>query len=538
MLLTPLRSPGYHTRLKAGDVHPVRESFYYAQELLNSGEEAALPRVEMILRRLIGLQDQDQASETYGLWPWFLEESLEEMNPPDWNWADFCGEALLRIKIRHADRLSPEVMELVSAATIHAARSIERRNVGPAYTNIAVLGTYVTLVASEQYGIDDLKEYAMKRMRNLHRFVTEQGAFTEYNSPTYSLVTVDALGKILNDARDREALRLTQELYRMSWEDIARHFHPPTRQWAGPHSRSYRTLLSHETLDLFQRATEGRVVFDNTPDVTRPGSGGEMTPPCPDDLDHYFSRLDDPRVVSKTYIKGESPVIGTTYLHPAFTLGSINRGSFFHQERAVVAYWGTPAQPAYLHARFLHDGYDFTAARVFSVQHEGRLLAAVTFASDAGDTHPYFDRMQNGCVKARDLRLRFELGGGAGGVAMKPPASVPGAMDLQFGDLLLRLEVPYARFGDDLVSWEPVSTNSGGSGITGVELVLHSGEERMIQWDDLGIAAIGFALEFSTGELVSSGPKANVDGERLLLEWAGLKLSAPARPDRLEKLLS
>jgi hypothetical protein len=30
----------------------------------------------------------------YGIWPWLAEESLAEMAPPDWNWADFCGMRL------------------------------------------------------------------------------------------------------------------------------------------------------------------------------------------------------------------------------------------------------------------------------------------------------------------------------------------------------------------------------------------------------------------------------------------------------------
>ena len=137
---------------------------------------------------MIGLQDQDPASKTYGIWPWFLEEPLARMSPPDWNWADFCGVQLLQVALDHRDRLTPEVRSLVDVSIQHAARSVERRNVGPGYTNIAIMGTYVTLVASELYGWDDLHRYALARLRRFSDYTKVQGAFTEYNSPTYTVV--------------------------------------------------------------------------------------------------------------------------------------------------------------------------------------------------------------------------------------------------------------------------------------------------------------------------------------------------------------
>jgi hypothetical protein len=69
---------------------------------------------------------------------------------------------------------------------------------GPGYTNIALMGTYVTYVAAELYGWPDLKAYAAARLRRFCDYTLEQGAFTEYNSPTYWLDLV------LYAGRDRE----------------------------------------------------------------------------------------------------------------------------------------------------------------------------------------------------------------------------------------------------------------------------------------------------------------------------------------------
>jgi hypothetical protein len=54
--------------------------------------------------------------------------------------------------------------------------------------------------------------------------------------------------------RDAEMRRLVEEVYRLAWEEVAHHFHAPTRQWAGPHSRAYQTLLPGDTLALLERS--------------------------------------------------------------------------------------------------------------------------------------------------------------------------------------------------------------------------------------------------------------------------------------------
>ncbi len=110
MLRTPYSSPGYHTTLTGGYVHSTRGSLDYAVALLDSGDPERFKRAEAVLRRVIALQDQDPNSPTYGIWSWFLEEPLERMSPPDWNWADFCGTQLLQVAIDHMDRLAPELI--------------------------------------------------------------------------------------------------------------------------------------------------------------------------------------------------------------------------------------------------------------------------------------------------------------------------------------------------------------------------------------------------------------------------------------------
>lgn len=535
MIRRPFSSPGYHTTLKGGDVHPTRDSLVYAVALLDTGDPELLKRAEDILRRVIALQDQNPESKTYGIWSWFLEEPLDKMSPPDWNWADFCGVQLLQAALDHRQRLSPELAAQVDVAIKHAARSIQRRNVGPGYTNIAIMGTYVTLVAAELYGLDDLREYALKRLRAFHAYTMQTRAFNEYNSPTYTVVALKELTRLRQHVQDAEARRLVEGIYRLAWEEIASHFHPPTQQWAGPHSRCYRTLLPADTLALIQRSTEGRVRF--AADEPRPAlDEHRLLTPCPRDLEPFFTKLDGPREVVKPFAKSDPPIIGTTWLDPKFALGSVNRGDLWNQRRALLAYWGTPEQPSYLHLRYLHDGYDFAAAQFFSVQRGGDVLAGVNFATDGGDTHGSLDRIKNAAVRARDFRLRFEFGGAASETSFNAPMQLSDPVDLRFGDLQLRLAVPYAQFGATRARWE--TGHDEAKQLAWLDVVLYSGSEIEIRLDALEQAVVGLAVSFSTDGRTAPTPTAQVKEDRLFLtlDSLNLSLSLPVKPGKIAAL--
>jgi hypothetical protein len=535
MIRRPFASPGYHTTLKGGEVHPTRDSLVYAVALLDTGDAVFLQRAEEILRRVIALQDQNPQSKTYGIWSWFLEEPLDKMSPPDWNWADFCGVQLLQAALDHRQRLSPEVAAQVDNAIKHAARSIQRRNVGPSYTNIAIMGTYVTLVAAELYRLEDLREYALKRLRAFHAHTMPTRAFNEYNSPTYTVVALKELARLKQHVQDAEARQLVEELYAVAWEEIAQHFHPPTQQWAGPHSRSYRTLLPADTLAWIQRSTEGRVNLvggDSAPTLDE----HRLATPCPRELEALFTTLDRPREVVKLHSRGDPPVIGTTWLEPKFALGSVNRGDLWNQRRALLAHWGTPKRPSYLHVRCLHDGYDFAAAQIFSVQHRGDVLAGLNFATDGGDTHGSLDRIQNATVRAQDIRLRFEFGGAAGETSIVAPVLLRETSVHSFGDVQLRLSVPYARFGGTPGHWQ--TGREAEKQIAWLDVVLYAGPARNVRLDELEQAVVGLAVSFSTTGETALSPTAEVkDGRlRLALDAPRLTLSLPVRPGKLAVL--
>jgi hypothetical protein len=505
MIRRPFSSPGYHTTLTGGYVHPTRDSLNYAVALLDSGQPDRLRRAEKILRRVISLQDQNPESRTYGIWSWFAEEPLDKMSPPDWNWADFCGTQLLQVAVDHMDRLDADLQRQVRESILHACGAIKRRNVGPGYTNIAVMGAYVTLVAGERFDNEEFADYGKARLKRFHGHTFSQGSFSEYNSPTYSIVAITELSRMARHVKDAESRKLLDELNRFAWSHVARHFHAPTGQWAGPHSRCYATLLRDSTRAYIQRATDGELQFLPESKAFESLNTHRIGAKCPPDMLNYFTELPEPRVEIETFAKNSPDrhdIIGTTYLHPDYTLGSVNIGDLWNQRRPLLAYWKTDDGVVAMRLRCLHDDYDYSSASIFTVQDKGDILGAVVFATDRGDTHISLDRIKNATIKAKDLRLRVQFEGATEN--LKLPAAVPlnEPIKISSAPVEVNFQIPHAVFGDYPITVETTPT--------AVDVVLHKGEEKPINFAEMGEAAIIFSLSISPAQAPANNSQLSI----------------------------
>lgn len=499
MLRARFSSPGYHTTLKAGFVHRTRDSLSYAVALLDTGQPERLKRAEEILRRLISLQDQDTKSRTYGIWPWFLEEPLDKMSPPDWNWADFCGTQLLQVAIDHMHRIPEDLQRQVRQSIIHASYSIKRRNVGPGYTNIALMGTYVTHVAGELFDVPELTEYAKDRLKRFYDHTLAHGSFSEYNSPTYTVVAINEISRMLNHVKDPGSQKLLRKINRLAWHHLARHFHPPTRQWSGPHSRCYRTLLGKSTLAFIQRATDGKVSFVPESEMVVSLDAHRLRAKCPQDFFHYFTDLPSPRLEVEAFAKNKPDrhdIIGTTYLHPDYTLGSVNIGDLWNQRRPLLAYWNTDDGVVAMRLQCLHDNYDYSSASIFTVQDQSDILGAVVFATDRGDTHISLDRIKDAKIKATDLRIRLEFEGPVADLKLPEKVEINQPVRIVSGRVTCDFKVAHAVFGD-----LPITMHTSRDGNKAwIDIVLYNGKQTQIDFSKIPEAAIIFTLSINPAD--------------------------------------
>ncbi|NIK62020.1 hypothetical protein [Kribbella shirazensis] len=415
-----------HTRVWTGLGHPHRESVVYALVLLESGDGADLALAEEILLRVLAAQDTDDASPTYGIWSYYHEEPLDQMVPPDWNWADFIGRELAFILFRHEARLTEPARLAVRTALGHAARSIIRRNVAMSYTNIAAKGTFVTLAAGQLLKDDELTEYAVRRVGRLQEQIRTAGSFAEYNSAGYWTITLEAIAAIVQYIDDPEAVSGARWIVDRLWDHFVARWHSRTGQLSGPMARVYtdEPARGPDLLALLAKASGFRGGFAELP-ALKPTLGLLGVALVNVEAPLVERLLDSPTGELRerfSYVDpGEGrdpvPVIGTTWHGRDATLGSANVGEFWLQRRPVIGYWREPGDPAWGPARFvkLHvmkDDHDFSSAVFVSAQSGSQVLWSVSFVSPGGDEHIGLHQIEAGqSFAVSSLRLVLELAG-------------------------------------------------------------------------------------------------------------------------------
>ncbi|GAA4202246.1 hypothetical protein [Actinocatenispora rupis] len=521
------RSNGYHTRIPAGTrVHETRGAADYALVLLADGAPDRIRRAHDVLDALLDLQNTDPTAEHYGLWGYFREEPAEQMAPADWNWADFIGVRLAQVLAAHAAALDPPVRTRVEEGLRHAALAIFRRNVGAAYTNIALLGAVTCAAAGELLAMPYLVGYARIRLTRILERLDADGGFAEYNSPTYSPFLLDIAERSAVIVADAEVAALVEQVRVRAWEALAERFHPGTGQLAGPQARAYEDWLRPGIAQYLAEQTGAPVEpHAGVPEDPTPRVAPAL--PCPPHLAPRFACLPtDPHVVRTGFGIGNRGVelVGTTWLTADACLGTTNEEFAWTQRRPLLGYWRTATDPAVvLRARILLNGHDLTAAWCRQVQDGPRVLSAWWLSYDSGDFHPNLDKPADSLFAVEDLRLRVSLRG----TGVSGRANGADTFTLAAGERHATVHTGQADFLGTQAEW----TLSEVDGEVAAEAVLYSGERRTVDFHDAVLRA-GFAVELHAAtEPHTDAPVRRDDGaDAIAWRWADLAVDTPARP--------
>jgi hypothetical protein len=524
MITSTLHGYNYHTDAESGVFHDIRSSFWYAASLLDLGDKQYTQRAFDVIEKTISLQDQNPNSKSCGVWPYYQEEPLATKKTPiDFNWADFNAVTLLDVWMGHQEEIPETLKPNIKNSIILAAKAVQKRNVGPGYTNIAIMGTYVTYTVSHLFDLPEMKEYARKRLKNFYDYTLDKGGFTEYNSPTYTIVALDELYHMKMHIIEPSAKQMIDSLYSIGWEMIARHYHKPTGQWAGPHSRSYGTLVGPSFYAMLKQWSNGKIVIGKE---EKRGSE-KINHQIPEYLLHYFLSPEFPRTETDVFEKVEPQIIGTCYMTDKYALSTVNLSSLWIQRRPFLSYWGDAQSPKYLQVRFLHDSYDFTTVNFQSQQKDNNVLAGISFATNGGDKHPSFDRLKDGKFKAKDLRLRFEFGN------VKPedltlPLSDNAMNSFFINGLQFSIQLYQTIFDQFKGHWE----RGGNEKASWVDFVIYSGAEVDFNLSEMKQAVFGFTFSMGTQgvNLLTEIPEFLIRDGVLNTKWNGLMLDIPVKP--------
>lgn len=527
-------SPGYHTTLPIGVmVCSTKDNLTYVLALLASGNASLIQRAEAVLSEMLELQDRDSTSPTYGIWPWFADEPLSAMRPPDWNWADFCGIRLAHILCEHACRLTSELQERVKSSLRMAAYSIFRRNVGPGYTNIAIKGAVVCAVAGELAGDDLLISYARRRLQNFLTFTEVTGGFNEYNSPTYGVIVLTEVERGLSMIKDEEIRGSLLSVHGLCWSMFADTLHLPTGQVCGPQTRAYHDLLTADMITILEQGL-GFPLF-------RPPLRGELSFPgveqvclipriaCPDAIKEHLFRGNRVRFERHDFHRSNNPEkarSAAVWMTEEACLGSMNVGTFWAQQHAIAGYWRAGDSVAAVRVRVQRNGRDFASGVVRCSQEKNELLAGITFSTNKGDYHDHLDRPPEGRFETAELCLVIEL--------LAPEARAeerePGVFFLSSGECALLVCPVFSVFDGRPIEWQISSSAER----VALVATLHEGDNFIFCPETIKEFAIGLYL--SLGSAIQTPPTLRYAraGDEMTFSSvsavANLELKVPLRP--------
>jgi len=164
----------------------------------------------------------------------------------------------------------------------------------------------------------------------------------------------------------------------------------------------------------------------------------------------------------------------------------------WNQRRNLLAYIANHDKAAYVHLKFLHDGYDYSSAVFTCAQNKGNAIIGFNFSTDGGDTHIGLDRI-NGSIQASDLRVRFEIGGYLkdvdADIIKNGEGHITGAF-AKIADLTISAKTIYARFEDLKMQWEISREDNK----VYLDYVIYSGEKKVFNFEEVMYAALMFSF--------------------------------------------
>lgn len=494
----------YHTKLANRAVHMISFSSEYASQLMICEKEYDLGL--KIFKKILPMQDKREDSPTYGVWPYYLEEPIDEMDAPDFNMAAFNAKEMIAVLKCVDAHIDDETKKQMIEAIYCACKCIMKRNMTVSYTNIALMDVLVTAVGGELCKEPEFVNYAKWKIKRFVKYTEGHGSVSEYNSPAYSIVAVRDLSNLIRFAEDEEILDYANQANEILWKMLAEHFDYSNLQLSGPHSRAYSDFANWSFIKAISDAC--RIDFTNhekfhiyfsDEDEKRIKGKDYTCPICPEKYIPYFEGKEKTVSVGEVVTDGYNhPHFGyaqaaTLYKCDKFSIGVNNRCDMWNQRRPFLGYIHSKEKDSCFRVKCYHDGYDFSSAIIHCVQDKGRVLGNINFSLNMGDTHISLDRVKDGLLSANDLRVIFEFS--KEGSKINHMISENGII-FNVNGVPVKINT-YAKYFGDYEVEELIEEDES---FVRYCIVLYSGERKIINLSELEKAIIGFTVEIDFKE--------------------------------------
>lgn len=307
-----------------GRFHITREAAQLARRLAENGTDQDLEMAQAILHRLLRCQETRADHPHRGNFPWMAEDGeIEDLNAVEFilrSLIPMMTEYGIRLKVYNAE-LHDKVMDAIELGV----EEIIRLDVHLGYTNIALLDILNTTLGGELLGRPELVNRGRVRLYQWSEYTLHNGHVLEFNSPTYTPVTLDALSQLSEATTHRDIRAVASGMANRIALAAALRFHTASGRWAGPHGRGYVDTL---TVEPHRREL-------HLQDALAKGTMHLLTDllPAPDrvwELGEWASQ--------------ERGLGLTTYLSRSFTLGTAHQ-QLMSQSNVLISYIAEPKEP-------------------------------------------------------------------------------------------------------------------------------------------------------------------------------------------------
>ncbi len=226
-----------------GLFHESRRAAHFAADLIANGTKQDIELAERILPEVLICQELDERDPHFGNFYWMREDDHVE----DLNAVEFVLSALIPMMIEHGNRLPDVLHGQVMESIRLGLEEIRRLDVLVAYTNITTLDVVNTCLGGELLDDAALAQRGYRKLAEWIAYTGQHGHPLEFNSPTYTSVTLRSLKQLVDLVKDEDTRIRAQAMSAKLALSVALHIHAGTGRWAGPHGRAYQPTVVCET---------------------------------------------------------------------------------------------------------------------------------------------------------------------------------------------------------------------------------------------------------------------------------------------------
>ncbi len=346
--------------------HDPRGTLAYAGVLLREGATEHVERAARAIRAVLALQETREQDAHRGNFRWMLEEE----GVRDLNGVEFMLDGLNDLLRDHAGLIPGDLEAEMREAVALGLAEIDRLDVHPGYTNIALSDICNTVLGGETLGEDEYVDRGARRLDEWFEFTNRSGAPHEYNSPTYLAVDLARMAFLAEQTSDLDIALKARVAEERLWLHVATHYHPALAQLAGPHSRSYHDGWTGD--GGYLKLILWRVLGDETLRRQTPyardreeGQTGvaDATFHCPAYVERWLREKRYPFACDET-TDSERELDISTYMTESYALGTASRSfgvgdpvEVWESPNNVLLQFRRDAEPGYgtLFARYVID---------------------------------------------------------------------------------------------------------------------------------------------------------------------------------------